>query len=83
MKREFSIDLKGARSARTIHSRIAAALPVPPEYGRNYDALHDFLTEYASGWKIVFLHAGAAAATLRRVCADAAAELGDLEVVFG
>lgn len=82
MKREFTIDLKGARSARAIHSRIAAVLPVPSDYGRNYDALYDFLTEYASGWKLVFTHAGAAAAKLRQVCADAAADLGNLEIAF-
>lgn len=81
-KREFTIDLKGIRVAKALHARLAEILPVPEGYGRNYDALFDFLTEYGSGLKVVFKNAKRAAATLRRVCADAAEETPGLEISF-
>lgn len=82
MKQEFTIDLKGVRAASTLQRRIAAALPLPADYGRNFDALYDVLTEYGANWKITFLHAQTAPAALRTVCADAVAETPGLEIAF-
>ena len=79
MKQEYRIDLKGVRSARTLHTRLAAALPFPEG---NFDALFDFLTEYGSEMKIVFANSSAAPATLKRVCTDAMEETPGLEIVF-
>ena len=82
MKQEYRIDLKGVLSARALHTRLAAALPFPEGYGRNFDALFDFLTEYGSEMKIVFANSSAAPATLKRVCTDAMEETPGLEIVF-
>ena len=82
MKKTFTIDLRGLRPARVLHAKLAEVLPVPADYGRNYDALYDFLTESGPGLKIVFTHAAAAPATLRRVCADAVAETPGLEITW-
>ena len=70
-KKTFTIDLKGVRSSRALHRKLAEVLPVPKGYGRNYDALYDFLTEYGGGLEIAFANASASFRTLRRVCADA------------
>lgn len=82
MKQEFTIDLGGVRAASTLHRKLAAALPLPADYGRNFDALYDALTEYGSNWKITFVNAAAAPATLRTVCVDAMAETPGLEIHF-
>lgn len=81
-KQAFTIDLGGVRQAKALHRKLAEVLPFPPDYGRNYDALHDFLTEFGPDLRIVFTHAASAPATLRRVCADAAAEAPGLEIEF-
>ena len=60
----------------------AEVLPVPKGYGRNYDALYDYLTEYGPGLEIAFANASASFRTLRRVCADAADDTPGLKVVF-
>ena len=82
MKQEYRIDLKGVRSARTLHARLAQTLPFPEGYGRNFDALFDFLTEYGPTMKIVFANSSTAPATLKRVCADAVENTPGLEIVF-
>lgn len=81
-KQEFTVDLTGVRLAKALHQRLADVLPVPAEYGRNYDALFDFLTEFGPNLRIVFTHAKSAPATLRRVCTDAMAETPGLEIEF-
>lgn len=81
-KRIFTVDLAGIRSAAKMHATLAERLPLPECYGRNLDALHDVLTEYGGGWKIVFRNAGAVAKGLRAVCADAMEETPGLVVVF-
>lgn len=82
MKKEFVIDLKGVRLAKTVHQKLAKVLPFPADYGHNFDALYDFLTEYGPKLKIVFKHAKSVGPTLKRVCEDAAAETPGLEISF-
>lgn len=79
---KFVIDLGGVRTLRTLHRRIAAVLPVPDGYGRNFDALYDFLTEWGQTLTIVFANVSVGRRTLRRVCADAVAETPGLEIRF-
>ena len=81
-KTEYRIDLTGVRSARALHARLDGALPFPEGYGRNLDALYDFLTEFGPRMKIVFAHAASAPASFKRVCADAMEETPGLEIVF-
>ncbi len=81
-KERFVVELQGVGTAEALHAALAAQLPLPEHYGRNLDAFHDVLTECGADWRIVFRHAGAAAAGLRAVCADAAEETPGLEIVF-
>ncbi|MBQ6137344.1 MAG: barstar family protein [Kiritimatiellae bacterium] len=81
-KTEYRIDLKGVRSARALHARLDGALPFPEGYGRNLDALYDFLTEHGPRMRLVFSNARTAPASFRRVCADAVASAPGLEIVF-
>ena len=82
MKKEFVIDLRGVRLAKTVHRKLAEALPFPADYGHNFDALFDFLTEYGADMKLVFKHAKQAPEVLARVCRNAAAATPGLDVVF-
>ena len=81
-KKEFAVDLAGARDAESLHAALAAQLPLPDCYGRNLDAFYDVLTEFGGGWRIVFRNAGPAADGLREVCRDAMTEIDGLEIVF-
>ena len=81
-KERFVVELQGVDTAEALHAALAAQLPLPAHYGRNLDAFYDVLTEYGANWRIAFRHAGAAAAGLRQVCADAAEETPGLEIVF-
>lgn len=81
-KERFVVELQGVDTAEALHAALAAQLPLPAHYGRNLDAFYDVLTECGANWRIVFRHAGAAAAGLRQVCADAAAEGAGGEIVF-
>lgn len=81
-KRRFVVDLAGVRSAARLHAALAETLPLPEQYGRNLDALHDVLTEFGPRWHIVFRNAGAAMNGLRAVCEDAMAETPGLEIEF-
>lgn len=81
-KKEITIDLKGLRLARRLHEKLAEVLPVPDGYGKNFDALHDFLTEYGANMRLVFRHAVKVSPILRRVCEDAVAETTGLEIIF-
>lgn len=82
IKKQYTVDLAGVRSAKVLHRKIAEALPVPKGYGCNYDALHDFLTEFGSGMEIVFVRASASFSVLRHVCDDAAGETPGLSIAF-
>ena len=82
MKREYTVDLSGVRSSRSLHARLCKALPLPETYGRNYDALYDALTEYGPNWRLVFRNAQSVPRVFRTVCADAAEETPGLEIVF-
>ncbi len=75
---EYVVDLTGAETPEAFHERVRAALPVPPWYGGNLDALYDVLTERGGEWAVRFTHAGALraarpryAASLERLCRDA------------
>lgn len=81
-KKSYTVDLKGVRTVQALHRKVAEVLPVPKGYGRNYDALYDYLTEYGPGLEIAFANASASFRTLRRVCADAADDTPGLKVVF-
>ena len=74
--------LQGVGTAEALHAALVAQLPLPAHYGRNLDAFYDVLTECGANWRVAFRHAGAAAAGLRQVCADAAEETPGLEIVF-
>ena len=81
-RERFVVELQGVGTAEALHAALVAQLPLPAHYGRNLDAFYDVLTEYGANWRIVFRHAGVAAAGLRQVCADAAAEGAGVEIVF-
>lgn len=81
-KQAFAIDLKGIRSLKALHRRIAETLPVPDGYGCNFDALYDFLTEYGPAFKIVFMNCSLSSPTFRQVCADAVEATPGLEISF-
>ena len=82
MKREFTIDLAGVRTPDALHDALASALPLPPDCGRNLDALYDVLTEYGADWRIVFRNAAGIGRPFRAVCRDAMAATPGLEIVF-
>ena len=81
-KKSFVVELQGVGTAEALHAALAAQLPLPAHYGRNLDAFYDVLTECGANWRIAFRHAGAAAAGLRQVCADAASEGAGVEIWF-
>ena len=81
-KERFVVELQGVDTAEALHAALAAQLPLPAHYGRNLDAFYDVLTECGANWRIAFRHAGAAAAGLRQVCADAASEGAGVEIWF-
>ncbi len=81
-RQTFSIDLADVTTAAQLHDTLASSLPLPQHYGRNLDAFYDVLTEFGTGWKIIFHHAGPAAAALRSVCADAMLDTPSLEIIF-
>ena len=83
MKKTFVVDLEGMTRSCALQRRFAAAVPVPPDYGRNLDAMHDVLTEYGSAWRIEFRNSANVPETFRQVCLDAAADTPGLEIVFG
>lgn len=85
----FVVDLNGVCDRKGLHDRIQEALPLPDYYGRNLDALYDTLTEFGSGWKVVFTGCGliteslpAYMDALKRLCRQAQEELEDLTVTF-
>ena len=82
MKREFVVDLEGKTRGCALQRRLAAALPLPPEYGRNLDAMYDAFTEYGGEWKITFRNSAAAPEAFRQVCRDAVADTPGLEIAF-
>jgi len=82
MKREFIVDLEGKSRPCALQRRLAAALPLPPDYGRNLDAMYDALTEYGGGWRVVFRNSANVPEGFRQVCMDAAADTPGLEIVF-
>ena len=79
---EFVVDLAGVSDDEAMHDALAARLPLPSYYGRNLDAFYDVLTEFGSGWRIVFRNAGPVADGLRDVCRGAMEETDGLEVFF-
>ena len=81
-KESFVVELQGVDTPEALHAALVAQLPLPAHYGRNLDAFYDVLTECGANWRVAFRHAGAAAAGLRQVCADAAEETPGLEIVF-
>ena len=82
MKREFIVDLEGKSRPCALQRRLAAALPLPPDYGRNLDAMYDALTEYGGEWRVVFRNSANVPEGFRQVCMDAAAYTPGLEIVF-
>ena len=83
MKKTFVVDLDGKTRSCALQRRFAAAVPVPPDYGRNLDAMYDVLTEYGSEWRIAFRNSANAPKMFRQACLDAAAATPGLEIVFG
>ena len=81
-QRRITIDLSRAGDVAAMHETIAKRLRLGPDYGRNFDALYDALTEYGTGWKLTFKGVPAFAAALKDVCADAAAATPGLEIAF-
>ena len=83
MKKTFVVDLDGKTRSCALQRRFAAAVPVPPDYGRNLDAMYDVLTEYGSEWRIEFRNSANAPKMFRQACLDAAAATPGREIVFG
>lgn len=78
------INLEGCAGKADLLDRLAGALAVPGDFGRNWDALADSLRDLswlpASGYALLFAHAGAlraaepeAYAMLREILVEAAA----------
>ena len=82
MKKTFVVDLEGKTRSCALQRRFAATVPVPPDYGRNLDAMYDVLTEYGSEWRIEFMNSANVPETFRQVCMDAAAGTPGLEIIF-
>ena len=82
MKKMFVVDLEGKSRSCALQRRFASAVPVPPDYGCNLDAMYDVLTEYGSEWWIEFRNSANVPDTFRQVCLDAAADAPGLEIVF-
>lgn len=57
--RIWVIDAAALQSREQLHEWAAAALPLPPYYGRNLDALHDVLCELGTDTGITVQNAGA------------------------
>lgn len=83
MKKTFVVDLEGKSRPCALQRRFAATVPVPPEYGRNLDAMYDVLTEYGGEWRIEFRNSTNVPEMFRQVCMDAVAGTPGLEIVFG
>ncbi len=87
---ETVIDLNGLESVSELHDRLAAGLPVPEYYGRNLDALNDFLTSCFDPISITFENYEAASAggygrmfrNLKRLCDAAASENEKLSIIW-
>lgn len=67
-----------------LHSYLAEMLPLPEYYGRNLDALHDWLTEVNDLTLVVeyTAQAGPTFGAPRRVLEDSARENPGLTVIF-
>jgi len=76
------LDGRSMTTRAAAHDELARVLGFPAHYGRNLDALYDFLTEYGPRLRIVFENAKGAPASLKRLCADAVAGTPGLEIVF-
>lgn len=87
---EAVIDLEAAGSAEGFHLLIEEHLPVPGYYGRNLDALYDFLTSYFKPLKITFLNYDNASEkansrfyeNLRRMCDKALSENENITIYW-
>ena len=78
-----------ASRRRAVHRFLARELDFPDTYGCNLDALYDFLTERAAGWRVVFTGCAGAEErlpsymrSLQRMCQDAEAETPELYIAF-
>ena len=91
----YFIDLRDIEDKRQLHEKLTAALPLPPWYGRNLDALYDVFTDpsFPGGEdpsnEILFLHTEDAAKrmpaymrALQQLCLEAASERDDLDIEF-
>ena len=56
----YYIDLQGVKTKEQFHERLRGALPLPPYYGNNLDALHDVLEESGRDWELIFYNCGEA-----------------------
>lgn len=49
---KYTIDLNNIETREAFHEKVAQTLPVPDYYGKNLDALFDFITEKADDIQI-------------------------------
>lgn len=80
----YYIDLQGVGTKEQFHERLRGALPLPPYYGNNLDALHDVLEESGRDWELIFYNCGDAdkalggyMGALRAMCAETIASWED------
>ena len=86
---DIRIDLTDVDTPAQARQRLSEALPLPENKAWNLDALYDFLTERAAGWRVVFTGCAGAEErlpsymrSLRRMCRDAEEEMPELYIAF-
>ena len=67
---DIRIDLTDVDTPAQARARLSEALPLPENRAWNLDALYDFLTERAVGWRVIFT--GCAGAEERLPCSACA-----------
>ena len=84
---DIRIDLTDVDTPAQARARLSEALPLPENRAWNLDALYDFLTERAVGWRVIFTGCAGAEERLpsymrtqQRLCQDAEAETPELYI---
>ncbi len=86
---DIRIDLTDVDTPAQARARLSEALPLPENRAWNLDALYDFLTERAVGWRVIFTGCAGAEERLpsykryqQRMSQDAEAETPELYIAF-
>ena len=65
---DIRIDLTDVDTPAQARARLSEALPLPENRAWNLDALYDFLTERAAGWRVVFTGCAGAEERPEKIC---------------